>query len=782
MLCLMVGCGRTEPGGDGTQKPMAPGNYCEAIGMLNLDFQGVWTNPNAHSKVPAGAALRAENMVSDARGVAACVTGQRLLSEALAPASRMNSATVYQGHIVESYASGKLARRNFASPALTAYSGSYLPASGVRMRFAEAGGDLYLPTSTGLKVLDGVTSTPADVGVPRPVNARNFAKSLGGTTVFSYFGSVAYRWAFGREDSEGVMQLSEPSGRYVFDSDSASPAFNVTMTINLPAGIVAGDHLLLYRTNVVNASMGPIYADPGDIGYLAIDYEVTSGDVTTGSVVLVDQTPDELRGAPLYTNATVEGILRANERPPLAQEMVLFQDRLLLGNVRPPQLIILRMLGTMTAGDTLTIAGQAYTAKVYTDPTDPDYTAGEFEFFTGYSTVSENIYYTAMSLIDAINRTTSNTTVYAHYLSGPNDPPGIIGIVARSPTTAAFNVQATAGTASYEPPLINAQSSYADEQINGIWVSKQGRHYAYPRDSRFRLRVGTGTRPVTRLIALRTAVYAFVQQEGIWRITYAGDDRWRVEQVSNTAHLLVPDSVAVVDDRIFALTTRGLVAVDESGVQEVGVQIRDKFDAIAKLPAATVQAETFAVADDARQRYILYHPLTPGSDTSDHAWVYNGATDVWTERTDEATGGLVNGDNGLLYLGLPTGEVTEERYGEDVDVYKNPDNSAIEFRLVWTVLDEGNPGAQKRFTEMKLLTRNAFSGNVVFDCTNDLGGEESVTGVAENTPYCLVWVPDGVQRTSRLLADIQREVLGESFEVVGMDVKAKTYGGRLTRN
>jgi hypothetical protein len=764
MLCVMVGCGRTEP-----VQPFSvgylEGKNCEASPMLNIDFQGVWSAPNQHSKVPLGAALVAQNIVSDSRGIAACVTGQRLLSEALAPASELSSAVVYQGHIVEHYASGKLARRNFTSPALTAYTGTYTPATGVRMRFEEAGGDLYLTTQDGLQRLDGVGETPELAEVPEGLSML-MVTSPG--TLFSEAGqSVAYRYLISRPDSEGTYRRGAPSGRFIY---TALGTEDITVRVMLPEGLSVTDRVEVYRT-----SISPPGVDPGDVMFLATQFQADGSNYQE----FVDATPDVLLGETLYTSASQQGISRANERPPVSNELVLFNDRLLLGNVRGPHRFIFRLLATPSNNDQITIAGVTYTAKIAPSTNE------EFQLYTA-GTVAQNIEITARNLINKINTwdglSAGTRTVYARSLSGSGDPPGIILVEERDPAGSGFTAQASTNGTRYEPALTTAQSSYAEEGINEVWSSKAGLHWAYPRDSRFKMRLGSGTRPLTRLVKLRTSAYAFIQQEGIWRITYAGDERWRVEQVSNTAHLLVQDSVAVVDDRIFALTTRGLVAVDESGVQEVGVQIRDKFDAIAKLPAATVQAETFAVADDARQRYILYHPLTAASDTSDHAWVYNGATDVWTERTDEATGGLVNGDNGLLYLGLPTGEVTEERYGEDVDVYKNPDNSAIEFRLVWTVLDEGNPGSQKRFTEMKLLTRNAFSGNVVFDCTNDLGGEESVTGVAENTPYCLVWVPDGVQRTSRLLADIQREVLGESFEVVGMDVKAKTYGGRLTRN
>src|SRR5690606_6741336 len=87
---------------------------------------------------------------------------------------------------------------------------------------------------------------------------------------------------------------------------------------------------------------------------------------------------------------------------------------------------------------------------------------------------------------------------------------------------------------------------------------------------------------------------------------------------------------------------------------------------------------TFAVGDDSRNRYILYHPEANTDTASTHAWVYNGTTGTWTERTDDATGGFVDPDTGLLYLGAAdAATLTRERTGTAAQVYKRPDDTAI---------------------------------------------------------------------------------------------------------
>lgn len=758
---------------------------------LNVDFQGVWTNPNQHSKVPAGATRIAENVVSTRPGVASTVPGMEDMEKVYSASDeRFSSGISYQGCLIEntSGATPKLYVRDVDAVTLTPESGSFEPPTGVeRMPFAVAGDKLYMLTSDGLMVKDGSASAPAAVGLPAPINARWGSAgitNLGTGTGLSAMSAVALRWTIVREDAAGIPMESPPSGRIVIDVSNISVA-DILLDINLPSEVVAGDEIRLYKTGEVASG-----AATGDIMALTYTHVVTAGDVTAKYVQIIDTTPTELRGAPLYTNATQEGISRQNERPPYAEVMLGFDESLLLGNVRGPQRFQFRMLAAPSAGNVFTIAGDTYTAKVYTSPTDPDYTLGEFETTTG-ATPSQNVYDSSLALIDAINRTTANTGVYAYYASTEIDPPGIIQIEARDVTAAAFTVQVSANGERYEPPLTTAQSSLATEEPNGIWVSKRGKHYAFPplrsagTGATYRFRVGVKGNPILAMAQLREAVIVFVQNEGVFRVQRQGAEGWRVDQISNNAHLLVPSSVAVVDNRVIALTTRGLVAVDISGVEEIDLPIKDQIDTLKGLSNEVIQPLTFAVADEGRLRYILYHPLTNASTTSDHAWVYNGDTDLFTERTDAASGGLVGEDDGLLYLGSAASNIlTRERTGTASQVYKRPDNTAIPVRLKWTVMDEGDPGAMKQYAELRLLTKDLITGNVTFNCTNDLGGSESTTGSTSATgePYVRVWVPDGCQMTSRLDVEIQRSVLGQSFEVVGLKALVPgVYDGGLTR-
>lgn len=777
-IVLIAGCG----GGADPAEALDP---CDTSGMaLNVNFEGVWTNPNPHSKVPAGAARRAENVINPRPGIAECVPGQETLAGSYtASDERLAVGISYDGVLVESTsgATPRLYVRDTSGPSLTD-KGAYSPPSGVvRMPMAIAGDRLYAATSVGLRALDSAAATVETVDIPEPLAVEMVGVGLG--TLFSGAGeSVAYRAVVSRLMADGSYRRSKPSGRAVY---TAVATESVLVGVWLRAGMEATDRIEIYRTGIAASGV-----DPGDVMYMVAQFAPDAGIVagTASYQEHDDNAPDALRGEALYTNSTMEGISRQNEDPPLAKQVEVFDDFLVLANVQGRQRYIVRFIGLPDEGDQLTIAGVAYTARAA-----PNASINEYKLNTS-GTTAQAIAATAQNLVYLLNDWPGRSparTVHAYYLSGANDPPGIVMIEALTVSGAAFTLQASANGERFEPELTSAQSSAATTEPNGIWLSKRGQHWAFPplrsTSATYRFRVGNSGRAILRMIALREALIVFVDGEGVWKVKRTGAESWRVDPINTKAHLLVPDSVAVVDNQVIALTTRGVVAIDEGGVEEIDLPIKDQIAAIMALGTGVTLPYTFAVGDDARLRYILYHPLTSGSTTSGHAWVYNADNDTWTERTDAASGGFVGADDGLLYLGSAlTNTLTRERTGDETQLYKRPDNTAIPFRLEWTVMDEEDPGSEKQFTELRLMFENAINGDVTFNCTNDLGGQESTTGSTSDSedgePFVRVWVPDGCQRTTRLKVDIQRGVLEQAFSVVGMKtLLAGMYDGGMTR-
>jgi hypothetical protein len=70
-----------------------------------------------------------------------------------------------------------------------------------------------------------------------------------------------------------------------------------------------------------------------------MEYIVTSADVTNGFVDILDQST--ALGASLYTNATQQGALQENGRPPACQVLEEYAEMMFFGNVREPQRLTL---------------------------------------------------------------------------------------------------------------------------------------------------------------------------------------------------------------------------------------------------------------------------------------------------------------------------------------------------------------------------------------------------------------------------------------------------------
>ena len=222
--------------------------------------------------------------------------------------------------------------------------------------------------------------------------------------------------------------------------NGGSTAAQIMAAVNASAAAIAlvTPSISGLSTNFQTGSYGPTNLAGGAVTLSTADdsmqlvYEAnpTSGQITAKSITVVDQTPDSLRGAALYTNATQQGILQANNVPPYALDLCLFQTCMFYANVQTPQQMFLTILATggsngIQSGDTVTIAGTTYTAGASEN-------VGTLTYHLVTSgSPAQNINDTALSLIRVINQNSTNTSVYAYYISSSSSLPGQILIQSR---------------------------------------------------------------------------------------------------------------------------------------------------------------------------------------------------------------------------------------------------------------------------------------------------------------------------------------------------------------
>lgn len=174
----------------------------------------------------------------------------------------------------------------------------------------------------------------------------------------------------------------------------------------------------VYRTGVISTSIGLDIndIDPGD--EMNIVYE--SGLIQEErEFTFVDTTPESFRaeGTPLYTNAvTGQGILQANEAPPISLDIELFRNYMFYGNTKQRHKIDFTIVSVddFVSGSTRFIVGSSDISRYYT--------------FTGSAQVTDVTIGAIPTAGDYINLfSASDERQYYIYFGGSGDDPLVAG-------------------------------------------------------------------------------------------------------------------------------------------------------------------------------------------------------------------------------------------------------------------------------------------------------------------------------------------------------------------
>lgn len=626
---------------------------------------GLVTQYNALTTAP-GALLKAndcyirrENIIEDRRGYKTYATLANDVSQLLNYRSRV---LVHHGTTL-SYDNG--------SGTFSNYSGTYSAPTGARMRSVEAFTNIYATTSAGVKVFVDIAGTAGRLaGAPR---ALDISYSLTGASGFlANSTQCAYRACIQRTDANSNVITGYPSQR-LWASNSAGGSRNTSLTMYLPSEAAAGDVMQVYRTAQVS---GTSTDDSGDEMGLIYQYELVSGDISAGYITFTDSVTDSLRGATLYTSPSQEGIAQANDRPPLAKDMALYKSNYMLyANTETKQRLYVTLVGTSgLSGKTITLGSVTYNfgaTEIISGGGSPQ------ALVSATGVAATDIDLTARSLVRVINRYASNTSVYAYYLSGPDDLPGQLMIEEKGVGAAAFTLQASDSTISgmFFPappvsPSTNSKSTSSNSiQKNGVYYAKSQQPEHVPPLNY--LLVGPANKEILRVVTLRDSAIV-IKEEGVYRITGETPQSFTVVPVDLTVFCKAADSVAVLANQVFMLSNQGVVAISESGVQVISREIEPSL-----LPLLQVQAlddYTCAVAYESERSYFL-STITQTSDTAaNQTFIYNIFTRTWVRHTYGFYAAIVEPGADKLYFAKPASDILYvERKQFTDDDYADPE-------------------------------------------------------------------------------------------------------------
>lgn len=200
-----------------------------------------------------------------------------------------------------------------------------------------------------------------------------------------------------------------------------------------------------------------------------------------------------------------------------------------------------------------------------------------------------------------------------------------------------------------------------DENPNRIYYSKTGIHEAVPIVNF--LDIGPKDKAIQRIIALRDNLFV-LKEDGVYIVTGSSAPNFGSRALDNSTEIIAPDTAAVLNNQIFALTSQGVVTITEGGVSIISRPIENLILGIANA-RYDYALKSFGVTYESDRAYLLWLPTTIGDTISTQCYRYNIFTSTWTRWTKPATCGVINPVDDKLYLGGDNNFLLQERKNDN---------------------------------------------------------------------------------------------------------------------
>jgi hypothetical protein len=500
------------------------------------------------------------------------------------------------------------------------------------------------------------TNTAANITFTSPVTvtmSANASASATSTALTFFSGSqVGYRVVYGRTETDKngntITRLSAPTP-IAIATNTLPHSTNTSITATLPKN--SNNLITFYQVYRSSQTAGATIV-PLDQYQLVAETALTASDFTSRTITLTDQTTDSLRGASLYAGSDQEGILQANNPPPLAWDCCPFRDFMIYVNGTQPstQKVTVVAVGApngIQIGDTVTIAGTfagtAY-SRTYTAASSENAASAQFAVATS-GTPSQNITDTANSLIRVINFD-NNLPVHAILISATTDLPGQLLLECDNPSLETFTVTASAHTSAYNPVLAGVTSTINTVK-NGIYVSKSGELEAVPATNM--LPAGDSSGVIYRCIPLRDYV-VIIKSDGIYKLQGYSPSGLICSPFDLTTRIVGPETAVTLNSGVWMLSNQGVVSISDGGVDAKSIPIDDQLNTLMGSYLDTVIDVAFAVGYESDRKFILSVPGTSSDTTTVKQYVFNYVTNSWSTWSRRLRCGFISSVENKLYI------------------------------------------------------------------------------------------------------------------------------------
>ncbi len=712
-----------------------------------LKISGLYTSANELSAVPPGSLSVADNIEISQPGTAQPRRGFATYDNSAALSGEIAAITEFQSTMVAHRGTTSATADELEYAGTGQSMGSVTAPTDRRLKFAQQNQNLYMTSSTSPKVSASVTnSTLRTAGAYKGLNMAASTSATAATLGWSNGDQYAWRHVWKYVDQYQNVLFGTPSGREVFTATDATKGIDLVATI--PSGVTTSWVLQIYRSLSVSAAVVAAGGEPSDEMYLAKEVSPNSTDISNGYLTVSDLTPDSLLGATLYTSSSQEGLAAGNEPPPFAEDLAVYSDCLFYGAVKTKYRYFLTLIGTdsgtgLVVNDTITISGVTFTAKL-------SETIASGEFLVTSTTTPANIATTAKSLVKVINRYASST-VYAYYISGVDDQPGKILIEERSVNGSQITVRTSKSTA-WSPSDIPSATTFsyatADTSKSLIAYSKPNQPEHVPLTNY--VRVGSKNDPILRTVSLREALLIFKNSGEVYSLSGVYPN-FSIEKIADSVKLAAINSCAVLDDKVFCLTSTGVEAVDTGGSVNISTPIRQNLlELITQDYSGSLNTSSFGLAFQAEKKYYIFLPTALTETYSTQAFVFNSQSGAWVRHTLEGSCGAVSADNRIYIGDGNSAKVKRESRGYTFRDYADyndleVDVTAISGTTITIASGIDNVSVGDIMVQTGLFASITAVDPVTssFTIDNDPGFSDlSQTYIYEGIPVVMEWVPE----------------------------------------
>lgn len=248
-------------------------------------------------------------------------------------------------------------------------------------------------------------------------------------------------------------------------------------------------------------------------------------------------------------------------------------------------------------------------------------------------------------MVKVINQYSSNTSIYAYYVSEYADLPGQILLERRSLTASSFAVSVSRAVAW---DIDDGTSDNSEYQHGLMWSKMQQPEHVPTSHLEF---IGSKNFPIRRILALKDSLF-ILKTDGVWRLT-GNAGSWQIEPLDTSTKIYAPESAVVMNNQIFALADQGIVNISDLGVKIISIDIEDQLTELVGLSLTNLKTVSYGIAYETARKYILNTITTSSDTTATQSFVYNTVTGAWTTYNKESVTGFVNPTDDKLYLAKP---------------------------------------------------------------------------------------------------------------------------------